>query len=99
MSEWKNRTTRLMRDDVKVSVMSYPSCFADAWQTIFAVHTEKNLAVCHIGKDWSDANARHNQLVNIAELMGYHVFSDEIDGKEKAPDATRKMNEMEAATK
>ena len=41
MSEWKNRTTRLVRDGVKVSVMSYPSCFADAWQTIFAVHTEK----------------------------------------------------------
>ena len=87
MSEWKNRTTRLVRDGVKVSVMSYPSCFADAWQTIFAVHTGKNLAVCHIGKDWSDANVRHNQLVNIAELMGYRVFSEVIDGKEKAPDA------------
>ena len=43
MSEWKNRTTRLVRDGVKVSVMSYPSCFgfADAWQTIFVVHAEK----------------------------------------------------------
>jgi|GEM_PF-1820249 len=87
MKEWKNRTTRLVRDDVKVSVMSYPSCFADAWQTIFAVHTEKNLAVSHIGKDWSDANVRHNQLVNIAELMGYRVFSEVIDSKEKAPRA------------
>ena len=89
MSEWKNRTTRLVRDGVKVSVMSYPSCFADAWQTIFAVHTEKNLAVCHIGKDWSDANVRHNQLVNIAEMMGYRVFSEVIDRKEKAPNAAR----------
>ena len=89
MNEWKNRTTRLVRNGVKVSVMSYPSCFADAWQTIFAVHTEKNLAVSHIGKDWSDANVRHNQLVNIAELMGYRVFSEVINGKEKAPETAR----------
>lgn len=81
MSEWKNRTTRLVRDGVKVSVMSYPSCFGDTWLTIFALNA------CSTGKDWGDANVQHEKWVKIAKLMGYAVFSDEIDGKEKAPDA------------
>ena len=78
MSEWKTRITRFVRDGVILSVMSYPSCFGDAWQTIFAINA------CHIGKDWSDANVQHEKWVMIAELMGYAVVSDE---KEKAPEA------------
>lgn len=81
MSEWKNRTTRLVQDDVNVSVVSYPSCFGDTWQTIFVLNA------CHIGKDWSDANVQHEKWVKIAKLMGYAVFSDEMNGKEKAPEA------------
>ena len=81
MNEWKTRTTRLVRDGVNVSVVSYPSCFEDTWQTIFVLNA------CHIGKDWSDANVQHEKWVKIAKLLGYTVFSDEIDDKEKAPDA------------
>ena len=80
MSEWDTRITRFVRDGVMVSVVSYPSCFGDTWQTIFVLNA------CHIGKDWSDANVQHKKWVKIAELMGYRVFSDEIDGKEKAPE-------------
>jgi hypothetical protein len=61
----------------------FRGCVADDLRGTYG----KNLAVSHIGKDWSDANVRHNQLVNIAELMGYRVFSEVIDSKEKAPRA------------
>ena len=65
-----------------ISVM-FRGCVADDLRGTYG----KNLAVSHIGKDWSDANVQHEKWVKIAKLMGYVVFSDEIDGKEKAPDA------------
>ena len=39
--------------------------------------------------DWKDAEERHDEFVRIVEAMGYTVFSEEIDGKEKAPEAAR----------
>ena len=85
MSEWKNRTTRLVRDGVKVSVMSYKDTFKRGWWTIFTVHAEDNPIISHIEKEWRDANSHHDKLVHVAELMGYAVVGREIDGKKKRP--------------
>lgn len=87
MSKWKNRTTRLTGEDVKVSVISYKDYFGRGWWTMFTVHTGDEPIDSSLGKKWRDADARHDKLVHIAELMGYRVFSEEVDGKEKTPDA------------
>ena len=74
MNEWKNRTTRLVRDGVKVSVMSYKDTFGRGWFTMLTISKQ-------------DADVWHDNLVHILEQMGCTVFSKEIDGKEKAPEA------------
>ena len=89
MSEWKNRTTRLVRDDVKVSVMSYQIPTGNRWRTFFTVHLMDNPMVAYEGLFWSDAKECHDKLVYAIELMGYRVFSEVIDRKEKAPNAAR----------
>ena len=87
MNEWKNRTTRLVRDGVKVSVMSYQLPTGNRWRTCFMVHAEDNPMVAYEGLFWSDVKKCHDNLVHAMELMGYAVFSDEMNGKEKAPKA------------
>lgn len=89
MSEWRNRTTRLVRDGVKVSVMSYKDNFGNGWRTLFTVHAEDNPVISHIEKEWRDADSHHDKLVHVAELMGYRAFSEAINGKEKAPETAR----------
>lgn len=85
MSEWKTRTTRLVRDSVKVSVMSFMIEAAKRWRTCFMVHAEDNPMVSYEGLFWSDAKKCHDNLVHAMELMGYAVFSEEIDAKKKRP--------------
>ena len=85
MSEWKNRTTLLVRDDVKVSVMSYQLPTGNRWRTFFMVHANDNPMVSYEGINWSDAKDCHDNLVHAIELMGYRVFSDEFDAKKKRP--------------
>ena len=87
MSEWKNRTTRLVRDDVKVSVMSYKDTFGRGWFTILTISNGDNTIVSHMERERQDADVWHDNLVHILEQMGCTVFSNEIDGKEKAPEA------------
>ena len=87
MNEWKNRTTRLVRDDVKVSVMSYKDTFGRGWFTILTISNGDNTIVPHMERERQDAALWHDNLVHILEQMGCTVFSKEIDGKEKAPDA------------
>jgi len=83
MNEWKNRTTRLVRDGVKVSVMSFMIEAAKRWRTFFMVHAEDNPMVSYEGLFWSDAKECHDKLVYAIELMGYRVFSDEINARKK----------------
>ena len=87
MSEWKNRTTRLVRDGVKVSVMSYKDTFGHGWFTILTISNGDNTIVPHMERERQDADVWHDNLVHILEQMGCTVFSKEIDGKEKAPEA------------
>ncbi len=87
MNEWKNRTTRLVRDDVKVSVMSYKDTFGRGWFTILTISNGDNTIVPHMERERQDAALWHDNLVHILEQMGCTVFSKEIDGKEKTPDA------------
>ena len=89
MSEWRNRTTRLVRDGVKVSVMSYQLPTGNRWRTFFTVHANDNPFVPYEGISWSDAKECHDNLVHAIGLMGYVMISDEIDGKEKAPETAR----------
>ena len=58
MSEWKTRTTRLVRDNVKVSVMSFMIEAAKRWRTCFMVHAEDNPMVSYEGLFWSDAKKK-----------------------------------------
>ena len=85
MSEWKNRTTRLVRDGVKVSVMSYQLPTGNRWRTFFTVHANDNPFVPYEGISWSDAKECHDNLVHAIELMGYTMISDEFDAKKKRP--------------
>ena len=85
MSEWRNRTTRLVRDGVKVSVMSYQLPTGNRWRTFFTVHTKDNPFVPYEGINWSDAKECHDNLVHAIELMGYTMISDEFDAKKKRP--------------
>ena len=85
MSEWKNRTTRLVRDGVKVSVMSYKDTFGRGWFTMLTISNGDNTIVPHMERERQDADVWHDNLVHILEQMGCTVFSKEIDGKEKAP--------------
>ena len=87
MSEWKNRTTRLVRDGVKVSVMSYKDTFGRGWFTMLTISNGDNTIVPHMESERQDADVWHENLVHILEQMGCTVFSKEIDGKEKAPEA------------
>ena len=87
MSVWKNRTTRLVQDDVKVSVMSYKDTFGRGWFTMLTIPNGDNTIVSHLERERQDADMWHDNLVHILEQMGCTVFSDEIDGKEKAPGA------------
>ena len=87
MSEWKNRTTRLVRDDVKVSVMSYKDTFGRGWFTMLTISNGDNTIVPHMERERQDADVWHDNLVHILEQMGCTVFSKEIDGKGKAPEA------------
>ena len=86
MSEWKTRTTVLRRDNVDVYVMSYKE---NGWETLFSVDCEKEVPIVipYTGLNQPGTARRHDKLVHAVELMGYRVISDEIDGKEKAPDA------------
>jgi hypothetical protein len=86
MSEWKTRTTALRRDDVDVYVISYKE---DGWETLFSVEFEKDVPIVipYTGLNQQGTARRHDKLVHAVELMGYQVISDEIDGKEKAPEA------------
>ena len=84
MSEWKNRTTRLVRDGVKVSVMSYQLPTGNRWRTFFTVHANDNPFVPYEGISWSDAKECHDNLVHAIELMGYTMISDEFDAKKSA---------------
>ena len=86
MSEWKTRTTVLRRDNVDVYVMSYKE---NGWETLFSVDCEKEVPIVipYTGLNQPGTARRHDKLVHAVELMGYQVISDEIDGKEKAPDA------------
>jgi len=87
MNEWKNRTTRLVRDGVKVSVMSYKDTFGRGWFTMLTIPNGDNTIVSHLERERQDADVWHDNLVHILEQMGCTVFSKEIDGKEKAPEA------------
>ena len=87
MNEWKNRTTRLVRDGVKVSVMSYKDTFGRGFVTILSVPSGDNTLVSHMERERQDADMWHDNLVHIMEQMGCTVFSEVIDGKEKAPKA------------
>ena len=87
MNEWKNRTTRLVRDGVKVSVMSYKDTFGRGWFTMLTISNGDNTIVPHMERERQDAALWHDNLVHILEQMGCTVFSKEIDGKEKTPDA------------
>ena len=87
MNEWKNRTTRLVRDGVKVSVMSYKDTFGRGFVTILSVPSGDNTLVSHMERERQDADMWHDNLVHIMEQMGCTVFSEVIDGKEKAPEA------------
>lgn len=49
MSEWKSRATRLVRDGVKVSVMSYQLPTGNRWRTFFTVHAKDNPFVPYEG--------------------------------------------------
>ena len=95
MKMWWKRTTKLMQGVVEVGVLSYPDSFTDGWCTVFMVYEGAGAHVSYVEKAWRDANERHDTLVKIARQMGYKVVSDVWDGKEKAPEAARKMNEME----
>ena len=85
MNEWKTRTTRLVRDSVKVSVMSFMIEAAKRWRTCFMVHADDNPMVSYEGLFWSDAKECHDNIVHSMELMGYRVFSDELNAKKKRP--------------
>ena len=87
MNEWKNRTTRLVRDGVKVSVMSYKDTFGRGWFTMLTISNGDNTIVPHMERERQDADVWHDNLVHILEQMDCTVFSKEIDGKEKAPEA------------
>lgn len=87
MNEWKNRTTRLVRDGVKVSVMSYKDTFGRGWFTMLTISNGDNTIVPHMERERQDADVWHDNLVHILEQMGCTVFSKEIDGKEKVPEA------------
>ena len=87
MNEWKTRTTRLVRDGVKVSVMSYKDTFGRGWFTMLTISTGDNTIVPHMERERQDADVWHDNLVHILEQMGCTVLSKEIDGKEKAPGA------------
>ena len=95
MKMWWKRTTKLMQGVVEVGVLSYPASFTDGWCTVLMVYDGVGSHVSHVEKAWRDANERHDTLVKIARQMGYTVISDLWDGKEKAPEAVRKMSEME----
>lgn len=85
MNEWKNRTTRLVRDGVKVSVMSYRETFGCGFVTNLFVPSGDSTFVSHMERERQDADMWHDNLVHIMEQTGCTVFSKEIDGKEKAP--------------
>lgn len=85
MNEWKTRTTRLVRDGVKVSVMSYQLPTGNRWRTFFTVHLMDNPMVAYEGLFWLDAKKCHDNLVHAMELMGYAVFSEEFNTKKKRP--------------
>mgnify|MGYP000326973103 FL=1 len=85
MSNWKIHTTRLVRDGVKVSVMSYQLPTGNRWRTFFTVHANDNPFVPYEGISWSDAKECHDNLVHAIELMGYTMISDEFDAKKKHP--------------
>ena len=85
MNEWKNHTTRLVRDGVNVSVMSYKDTFGRGWFTMLTIPNGDNTIVSHMERERQDADMWHDNLVHIMEQTGCTVFSDEIDGKEKAP--------------
>ena len=85
MIEWKSRATRLVRDGVKVSVMSYQLPTGNRWRTFFTVHAKDNPFVPYEGISWSDAKECHDKLIHAIELMGYTMISDEFDAKKKRP--------------
>ena len=87
MSEWKNRTTLLVRDDVKVYIMSYMPPFGKEWWSCCCVYGHDEPSMLIREADWKDAEERHDEFVRIVEAMGYTVISETIDGKEKAPEA------------
>lgn len=87
MNEWKNRTTRLVRDGVKVSVMSYKDTFGRGWFTMLTIPNGDNTIVSHMEREQQSAALWHDNLVHILEQMGCTVLSKEIDGKEKTPEA------------
>ena len=87
MREWKNRTTRLVRDGVKVSVMSYRGTFGCGFVTNLFVPSGDSTFISHMEREQQDADMWHDNLVHILEQTGCTVFSKEIDGKEKAPEA------------
>ena len=87
MNEWKNRTTRLVRDDVKVSVMSYKDTFGRGWFTMLTIPNGDNTIVSHMERERQDADMWHDNLVHILEQTGFTVSSKAINGKEKAPEA------------
>ena len=85
MSEWRNRTTRLVRDGVKVSVMSYKDTFGRGWFTMLTIPNGDNTIVSHLERERQDADMWHDNLVHIMEQTGCTVFSDEFDAKKKRP--------------
>ena len=84
MSEWKTRSTRFVRGNVKVSLMSYKHRSGVGWRKVIAVYPKEMPTVSHA---WWDAEERHDEFVRIVEAMGYTVTSEQIDGEEKAPEA------------
>ena len=87
MNEWKNRTTRLVRDGVDVSVMSYKDTFGRGWFTILTIQNGDNTIVSHMERERQSTDMWHDNLVHILEQTGCTVISKEINDKEKAPDA------------
>ena len=85
MNEWKNRTTRLVRDDVKVSVMSYKDTFGRGWFTMLTIPNGDNTIVSHMERERQNAALWHDIWCISWSRRAARCFQRRSTAKKKRP--------------
>nr|DAV75792.1 MAG TPA: hypothetical protein [Caudoviricetes sp.] len=87
MIDWHKRITILARKKKRIYIKTFREQFGNGWVTTFKKLEESDIIVSPRLSSREEAEKLHEDAIRDAAALGYMVIYNELDAREKAPDA------------